>query len=30
MIKWQQRDSNPQPLVRKRTLNHLAKLAIIF
>ena len=24
--KWQQRDSNPQP-VRKRTLNHLAKLA---
>ena len=23
---WLQRDSNPQPLVRKRTLNHLVKL----
>ena len=27
MYKWQQQDSNPQPLSRKRTLNHLAKLA---
>ena len=26
-FKWQQRDSNPQHIVPKRTLNHLAKLA---
>ena len=26
-FKRQQQNSNPQPLVRKRTLNHLAKLA---
>ena len=26
-FKWLQQDWNPQPLVRKRTLNHLAKLA---
>ena len=24
---WLQRDSNPQPLIRKQTLNHLVKLA---
>ena len=27
-FKWKQWDSNPQHLVRKRTLNHLAKLAL--
>ena len=27
MPKWQQQDSNPQPLVHKQILNHLAKLA---
>ena len=28
-IKWLQLDSNPQPLLRKRTPKHLAKLVIL-